>query len=58
MNQSAIGGHEPDCHLTHWKAVVTVGSILLMVNVITKEGKRQEIVDRRKCNRELHNLDF
>jgi hypothetical protein len=34
------GGHEPKCHVTHWNAVSTVGSILLMVNVIIKEGKR------------------
>jgi len=52
------GGHEPECHVTHWKAMATVGSILLKVNVIIKEGKRRGIVDRRKCNRGLHNLNF
>jgi hypothetical protein len=51
------GGHEPEGHVTHWKAVATVGSVLLMLNII-KEGTRRGIVDRRKCNRGLHNLNF
>jgi hypothetical protein len=58
MNQSAVGGHEPECRVTYWKAVAAVGSILLMVNVIIKEGKRRGVVDNKKCNRGLHNLNF
>ena len=52
------GGHELECQVTHWKALAMVGSVLLMVSIIIKEGKRQGIVDRRKCNRGLRNLNF
>jgi len=52
------GGHELQRRVTHWKAVATVGTILLMVNLINKEEKRQRIVNRRKCNRGHHDLNF